>query len=84
MRKLVTIRKISSIIEIKDCTYWNYTLRNTNVVKPFTRKLITIQQITGITDTPGADLIASAAIQGWQVIVKKSEFKVNDYYLFCC
>ena len=48
----------------------------------YTRKLVTIQQITAITDIPGADLIASATIQGWQVIVKKSEFKVNDLCLF--
>lgn len=50
--------------------------------QPYTRKLVTIQQITAITDIPGADLIASATIQGWQVIVKKSEFKVNDLCLF--
>lgn len=50
--------------------------------QPYTRKLVTIQQITAITDIPGADLIASATIQGWKVIVKKSEFKVNDLCLF--
>ena len=50
--------------------------------QPYTRKLVTIQQISAITDIPGADLIASATIQGWQVIVKKSEFKVNDLCLF--
>lgn len=50
--------------------------------QPYTRKLVTIQQVTAITDIPGADLIASATIQGWQVIVKKSEFKVNDLCLF--
>ena len=48
----------------------------------YTRKLVTIQQITAITDIPGADFVASATIQGWQVIVKKSEFKVNEYCLF--
>lgn len=50
--------------------------------QPYTRKLVTIQQITAITDIPGADLVAVATIQGWQVIVKKTEFKVNDLCLF--
>lgn len=49
---------------------------------PYTRKLVTIQQITAITDIPGADFVAVATIQGWQVIVKKTEFKVNDLCLF--
>lgn len=48
----------------------------------YTRKLVTIQQITAITDIPGADLIALATIQGWQVIVKKTEFSVGDACLF--
>lgn len=43
MRKLVTIRKISSIIEIKDCTE-----------------------------------IALGVVDGWSVIIKKSEFKIGD------
>lgn len=50
--------------------------------QPYTRKLVTIQQITAITDIPGADLIALATIQGWQVIVKKTEFSVGDACLF--
>ena len=48
----------------------------------YTRKLVTIQQITAITDIPGADLVALATIQGWQVIVKKTEFSVGDACLF--
>ena len=50
--------------------------------QPYTRKLVTIQQITAITDIPGADLIALATVQGWQVIVKKTEFSVGDACLF--
>ena len=50
--------------------------------QPYTRKLVTIQQIIAITDIPGADLIALATIQGWQVIVKKTEFSVGDACLF--
>ena len=47
MRKLVTIRKISSIIEIKDCTE-----------------------------------IALGVVDGWSVIIKKSEFKIGDPCVF--
>ena len=47
MRKLVTIREISNIIEIKDCTE-----------------------------------IAQGIIDGWSVIIKKSEFKIGDPCLF--
>lgn len=50
--------------------------------QPYTRKLVTIQQISAITDIPGADIVAVATIQGWQVIVKKTEFKVGDLCLF--
>lgn len=50
--------------------------------QPYTRKLVTVQQITAITDIPGADLVALATIQGWQVIVKKTEFSVGDACLF--
>ena len=50
--------------------------------QPYTRKLVTIQQISAITDIPGADFVAVATIQGWQVIVKKTEFKVGDLCLF--
>ena len=46
-RKLVTIRKISSIIEIKDCTE-----------------------------------IALGVVDGWSVIIKKSEFKIGDPCVF--
>ena len=31
--------------------------------QPYTRKLVTIQQISAITDIPGADLTASAVIR---------------------
>ena len=47
MRKLVTIRKISSIIEIKDCTE-----------------------------------IALGVVDGWSVIIKKSELKIGDPCVF--
>ena len=48
----------------------------------YTRKLVTLQTISSIQPIPGADVIATATIQGWQVIVKKSEFNVGDLCLF--
>lgn len=46
------------------------------------RKLVTIRKIDNLLPIEGANLIALAIIDGWQVIVKKSEFKVGDDCLF--
>lgn len=46
------------------------------------RKLVTVRKINALTDIPGADLISLGTIDGWQVIVKKTEFKVGDLCLF--
>lgn len=42
------------------------------------RKLATIQRIAALSPIPGADKIEVATILGWQVVVKKGEFKVGD------
>jgi len=42
------------------------------------RKLATIRKITSISPIEGADSIELAKIDGWQVVVKKGEFKEND------
>lgn len=44
-------------------------------------KLASIQKITKITSIEGADAIETATVLGWQVVVKKSEYKVGD---LCC
>ena len=44
-------------------------------------KLATIQEIIKLEPIEGADLIEKATILGWQIVVKKGEFKVGDY---CC
>ena len=46
------------------------------------RKLVTVRKISALTDIPGADLISLSTIDGWQVIVKKTEFSVGDACLF--
>lgn len=46
------------------------------------RKLVTIRKISDFVPIEGADNIQLAVIDGWQVIVKKEEFKVDDFCLF--
>lgn len=46
------------------------------------RKLVTIRKIKQLIPIKDADMICIAIIDGWQVIVKKSEFKVGDECLF--
>lgn len=46
------------------------------------RKLATIRRINAIQPIPEADAIEVATVGGWQVVVKKNEFKVNDLVLY--
>ena len=46
------------------------------------RKLVTIRTISNILPIEGADLIALGVVDGWSVIIKKSEFKIGDPCLF--
>ena len=43
------------------------------------RKLSRLETIIEINPIEGADLIEVATVQGWQVVVKKNEFKVGDH-----
>lgn len=47
-----------------------------------TRKLATIRVIQNIVPIEGADLIELAIIDGWQVIIKKDEYNVNDKCIY--
>jgi RNA ligase (TIGR02306 family) len=42
------------------------------------RRLATIETISGISEIPGADAIERARVRGWDVVVKKGEFAVGD------
>jgi len=46
------------------------------------RKLVTIRKVSAIKPIDGADLIELAIVDGWQCVVKKSQFKVNDFCVY--
>jgi len=47
------------------------------------RKLASIQQIKGLAPIDGADMIERATVLGWSVVVKKGDFAVGDWCVFC-
>lgn len=46
------------------------------------RKLATIRRISDIKAIEGADKIELAVLDGWQVVIKKGEYKVNDIVVY--
>ena len=46
------------------------------------RKLATVRRIKDIKPIEGADLIELAVVDGWQVVVKKGEYKVGDFAVY--
>jgi RNA ligase (TIGR02306 family) len=46
------------------------------------RKLATIRRINNLLPIEGADLILTAVIDGWTVVVKKNEFNVGDLCVY--
>jgi hypothetical protein len=44
-------------------------------------KLATVQKIIDIKEIPGSDFIELAFVLGWQIIIKKGEYKIGD---LCC
>lgn len=47
------------------------------------RNLASIQKISDISDIEGSDYISKARVLGWNVIVKRGEFKVGDFVIYC-
>lgn len=47
------------------------------------RKMATVRKIGDIQPIPGADAIEVATVDGWKVVVKKGEFKVDQLVIFC-
>lgn len=47
------------------------------------RKLATIEVIKDLQPIENADAIEVATVRGWQVVVKKGEFKVGDLCVYC-
>ena len=48
-----------------------------------TRKLATIERISAINPIPDADAIERATIRGWNVVVKKGEYEVGEFVVYC-
>ena len=46
------------------------------------RKLATVRKIDALEPIDGADLIETASIGGWKVVVKKGEFEVNTFAVY--
>lgn len=49
----------------------------------YVRKLATIQRVADLQPISGADAIEVATILGWNVVVKKGEFSVGDFCIYC-
>lgn len=47
------------------------------------RKLASIQRIKALEMIPDAEAIEKATVLGWQLVVKKGEFKVGDLCVYC-
>jgi hypothetical protein len=47
------------------------------------RNLASIQKVMNIESIQGADSIEKATVLGWQLVVKKDEFKIGDLCVFC-
>lgn len=47
------------------------------------RKLASIQRISKLEPIKGADNIEKATVLGWELVVKKGEFKENDLCVYC-
>jgi RNA ligase (TIGR02306 family) len=47
------------------------------------RKLASIQKVRALTPIEGADAIETATVLGWQLVVKKGEFKVGELVIYC-
>lgn len=47
------------------------------------RKLATIRKIDELQPIPEADAIECAVVGGWKVVVKKGEYRVGDFAVYC-
>jgi RNA ligase (TIGR02306 family) len=47
------------------------------------RKLASVQKIKALDAIEGADAIERASVLGWQLVVKKGEYKVGDLVVYC-
>lgn len=59
-----------------------HVLVKENATENGERALVTVQRIAELLPIEGADNIELARVKGWQVVVKKGEFKVGDQCAF--
>ncbi len=50
---------------------------------PPARKLASIQRIKALEPIPNADAIEKATVLGWQLVVKRGEFRAGDLCVYC-
>lgn len=54
-----------------------------NFMKTSERKLASIQKIKSLAPIPNANQIIKATVLGWELVVRKDEFKVGDICIYC-
>ena len=47
------------------------------------RNLASIQKIGNLEPIPNADAIEKATVLGWELVVKKGEFRIGDLCVYC-
>lgn len=47
------------------------------------RKLVTFRTVSDIRPIENADMIELAIVDGWQLVIKKGEFKIGDRAIYC-
>lgn len=74
--------KIKVLPGIKELEEGSLEVLNLNSTEKMDRKLATIQTISNLRPIPEADSIEVATIKGWEVVVKKGEFNINDKVIY--
>ena len=46
------------------------------------RKLVTVRKVGAVRPIAGADAIECASVEGWDVVIKKGEFREGDYCVY--
>ena len=60
------------------CAVFSYGLQIIKLKNKQNMNLASIQKVIKLTPIEGADLIETATVLGWEIVVKKGEYKVGD------
>jgi RNA ligase (TIGR02306 family) len=66
----------------KNTFYTTPYFKQNNKFKNKMRKLASIQRVRALEPIEGADAIEKATVLGWQLVVKKGEFRVGDLCIY--